>query len=98
MNSRNPAENSATRTSTCDHLKEASPMPWWQRKPSHSGINPLTQNLPELDRLISYMQASVILQYRLKRIDKDSNNIKKKKVESIDENIKTNSKGMMSKR
>ena len=52
------------------HKREALPMPWRQRKPSRSGINPLTQNLPELDRLISYIQASVILQYRLKHIDK----------------------------
>ena len=42
------------------------------------GINPLTQNFPELDRLISYIQASVILQYRLKHIDKNSNIVKKK--------------------
>ena len=58
---------------------EALLMPWRQRKPSCSGINPLTQNLPELDRLISYIQASVILQYRLKHIDKDFNTIKNKK-------------------
>ena len=43
------------------HKREAPPMSWRQRKPSHWGINPLTQNLPELDRLISYIQASVIL-------------------------------------
>ena len=53
-----------------EHKREALPMPWRQWKPSRSGINPLTQNLPELDRLISYIQASVILQYRLKHIDK----------------------------
>ena len=43
------------------HKREAPPMPWQQRKPSRSGINPLTQNLPELDRLISYIHAAVIL-------------------------------------
>ena len=59
-------------------LKGVAPlMPWQQRKPSCSGINPLTQNLPELDRLISYIQASVILQYMLKHINKDSNTVKK---------------------
>ena len=59
------------------HKREVLPMPWRQRKPPRSGINPLTQNLPELDRLISYIQASVILQYRLKHIDNDSNTVKK---------------------
>ena len=61
------------------HKREVLPMPWRQRKPPRSGINPLTQNLLELDRLISYIQASVILQYRLKHIDKDFNTIKNKK-------------------
>ena len=40
---------------------EALLMPWRQRKPSCSGINPLTQNLLELDRLISHIKAFVIL-------------------------------------
>ena len=59
------------------HKREASPIPWRQRKSSRSAINPLTQNLPKLDRLIFYTQASVILQYRLKHIDNDSNTVKK---------------------
>ena len=42
-------------------------------QPSRSGISPLTRNLPELDRFISYIKASAILQYMLKHIDKDSN-------------------------
>ena len=62
-------------------------------RPCHGGkgSHPIrVQNLPELDRIISYIQASVILQHRLKHIDKDSNTLKKR-VESIDENIKKNS-------
>ena len=56
-------------------------------QPSRSSISPLTQNLPELDRLIAYIKASAIPQYMLKHIDKDSNIVWKKGVESIDENI-----------
>ena len=61
-----------------------------RRRPCHGGkrSHPFRpQNLPELHMLISYIQAFVILQYRLKHIDKDSNTIKKW-VESIDKNIK----------
>ena len=47
-------------------------------QPSHSGISPLTRNLPELDRFISYIKASAIRQYMLKHIDKDSNTVWKK--------------------
>ena len=39
----------------------------------YSSISPLTQKLLELDMLISHIKTSVILQYMLKHIDKDSN-------------------------
>ena len=51
-----------------------------RRHPCHGGKGShlvQAQNLPKLDKLISYIQASIIHQYRLKHIDKDSNTIKK---------------------
>ena len=41
----------------------------------YSSFSPLTQNLLELDRLISHVKTSIILQYMLKHIDKDSNTL-----------------------
>ena len=52
-----------------------------RRRPCHGGkrSHPIrVQNLSELEKIISYIQASVILQHRLKHIDKDSNTVKKK--------------------